>query len=263
MSGYLKLKGVGATYSQSSPLLVDARWYYNWGINPVIYPGVESVPMFWNGSNVGRSVGGNSPWVMWFNEPDLANQANMTPEYAASLWNQYISHYRQYHHVAPVATRFEWLETWIDMVAVMPDAIAIHPYVTAGMDAIAALRNQIDRAVSFANKHSIAEIWLTEWGMVHLDLAPQIQFMKDAIPVIESYDLITRYAWFQQSYRGDEPWAFSNCHNMSLEDYYTGKLTELGKIYRGNADCDFNRDGEIDILDLVRFAQSFGQKVTW
>ena len=260
--GYLNLKGVGATYAQSNPVLVGARWMYNWGINPPLFPGVESVPMFWNGNNVGKPVGGNSPWIMWFNEPDLASQANMTPEYAALLWNTHIGDYPGKLHVAPSSTRVAWLEEFMSSISRKPDAISIHPYIWKGND-WGLFATQLDWWTAFAHSHGIGQIWITEFGLVTSDYAEMKKFMKTAIPVIQSFSLVTRYAWFQQSYKGSEPWAFSNCYNMSLEDYYTGALTALGDIYRGNEACDLNRDGEIDILDLVRFAQSFGQKVTW
>ena len=262
MAGYLKLKGVGATYSQSTPALVGATWYYDWGLNPPVYPGIEAIPMIWGGSTAGKPVGGNSPWIMWFNEPNGASQSNLTPIAAAELWNKNIGVYPGKLHVAPSPTQTSWLKEFLPLVDRKPDALSIHPYLFGAAD-WGLFDAQVAGWTSLAMLYDIGQIWVTEFGLVTEDYDAMQSFMQYAILALQSFELVTRYAWFQQSYRGSEPWAFQNCYNMSLEDYYTGKLTELGKIYRGNAACDLNRDGEIDILDLVQFAQSFGQEVTW
>ena len=259
---YLKLKGVGATYSQSTPALVGAKWYYDWGLNPPVYPGIEAVPMIWGASSAGKPVGGNSPWVMWWNEANGASQANLTPTAAAELWNKNIGAYPGKLHVAPSATQTSWLKEFLPLVDRKPDALSIHPYMWKGND-FGLFAAQLGGWSSFARAYGIGQLWITEFGLVTDDPLAQQKFMRDAIPVIASFELVTRYAWFQQSYRGNESWAFSNCANMSLEDYTSHKLTALGKIYRGNKACDLNNDGQIDILDMVRIAQEFGQSTTW
>jgi hypothetical protein len=63
---------------------VKAAWQYDWSANPLPCA-VENVPMLW--SSV-KDVGGNSQWIMGFNEPDLKGQANIAAARAAQMWQQ-------------------------------------------------------------------------------------------------------------------------------------------------------------------------------
>jgi len=73
-------------------------WYYNWGATPLtLPPGVtmDFLPMAWNG-NAGFQTSissylaaGNRPWrVLALNEPNFTTQANMTPQSAATTYQQ-------------------------------------------------------------------------------------------------------------------------------------------------------------------------------
>ena len=53
--------------------------------------------------------------------------------------------------------------------------------------------------------------------------------MKAMQAYFDSEPMITRTAWFQLSYRGNEPWAFGDACNTSIVDFDTGELTEIGK----------------------------------
>ncbi len=73
-------------------------WYYNWAPTPngVKAPkGVDFVPMIWGKDSVtkanlaaAKKHGKQSNTLLGFNEPDLAEQSNMTPQQALDLWPQ-------------------------------------------------------------------------------------------------------------------------------------------------------------------------------
>jgi len=73
-------------------------WYYNWGANPLtLPPGVtmDFLPMAWNGnSGFQTSISsylsaGNRPWrVLALNEPNFTTEASMTPQSAATTYEQ-------------------------------------------------------------------------------------------------------------------------------------------------------------------------------
>jgi hypothetical protein len=82
------------------------------------------------------------------------------------------------------------------------------------------------------------------------------------VEVLPDYQTVTREAWFQLTYKGDEPWAFGIEDNTSLAGYFDGQLTPFGVIYKEQmAGCygDLNGDGIIDILDIVGVCSRFGQ----
>lgn len=270
------MNGVGATYHQCSYMpMIGAKWYYDWSSNPPICDGVEAVPMIYGASSAGKPVGGNSSWILWFNEPELTGQNNyLTPEQAAQLWNDNVDKYPGKKHVSPGVTDLVWLSRFLSLVSRKPDAIAIHYYAWRGLDAeIARTTEFLRQAVDLAQRYGIGEVWLTEWAALPgymPDAAEYMRWMlKEGLP---SFPIITWEAMFQLSYMGTESWALGIDNNTSLVDYYTGQITEFGQVYKDavgstiNPDwdeaSDLNKDGIVDILDLSRVAAHFRQKKT-
>ena len=53
---------------------VDATWYYNWSPVSNNCPGIEFIPMIWNGANIDNILANlpeGSDWLLGFNEPNL------------------------------------------------------------------------------------------------------------------------------------------------------------------------------------------------
>ena len=98
-----KLGLAGGTVAQANAL--GASWMYDWSATPPTAEyGIESVPMIGNADRVAYDLGGNSVWILGFNEPDLAVQSNITPEYAAQLWRQIETRYPQRKLVSPAVS---------------------------------------------------------------------------------------------------------------------------------------------------------------
>lgn len=90
-------------------------------------------------------------------------------------------------------------------------------------------------AVTWAQARDVPEVWITEFA--HLPCWPEgdagiIEFMETMVAHYRADPTITRWAWFQNSYHGDEPWAFGSYCNTSLVDIDTGELTAFGEAYR-------------------------------
>jgi len=95
-------------------------------------------------------------------------------------------------------------------------------------------------------------IWITEWNLVpnyldrnqdgeieqvHYTIEQQEEFMRQAIPLLESLDYVERYAWFGlYGDFEDDNW------KCNLLDQETDELTSLGEAYRdlttSQADCE-------------------------
>ena len=82
--------GVGAELAASG-----ASWYYNWSATPhgIDTPaGVTFVPMIKDSSDVNAAtlneVKSEGHYLLGFNEPDVANEANMSVSQALALWPQ-------------------------------------------------------------------------------------------------------------------------------------------------------------------------------
>ena len=64
---------------QEEVAALNVSWILQWGTRPQLFPGIESVPMIWDARSIGQPLGGNSAWLLGFNETDLWDQAKMTP----------------------------------------------------------------------------------------------------------------------------------------------------------------------------------------
>jgi len=262
LPGGRQRKGVGSTYAQFDPTIVGAQWYYNWGRTPPLRQGCEAVPMLWGKGSIGKEIGGSSPWLMWFNEPDISGQANLSPQEAADLWNAHVDDYPGVFHLSPAVANIAWLRVWFTMINRKPDAIAIHPYVNPGMeDPVGHFRSVLAEASEFANQTVLDRVWITEFAMVSSCPDQIEEYMPKALAVIKEFPKVTRYAWFQLSYEGTEPWGFPQYANLSLLDYSTGQATRLGRLYAFNNRVDVNLDGKVDILDISAVGANFGREV--
>ena len=229
----LPVKGVGRHkyYPLDCQELRNAgvTWLYDWSVTPEVCAGIESVPMIYSAGSVGKPLGGNSPWVLGFNEPDLVSQSNITPEQAAILWAQVEAANPDKLLVAPAASR-EWLDAFYYFSCVeydrrpRADALAVHFYASGDVHEDAeALRQMLRTYRAKARDWGVEQVWLTEFG----HLTQPAAFLREVLPWIA--DECDRYAWFQWEYRGDEKWAFGVEHNTSL--WLDGALTEVGEVY--------------------------------
>jgi hypothetical protein len=256
--------------------IVGVKWYHDWSPNPPICAGIEAVPTIYNAAQAGKPVGGNSTYVMWFNEPDQEGQDNyLSPSQAAELWNNNIGAYPGKKHVSPGVINVTWLRDFLPLTNRKPDALSVHIYEWDTLD-VALLRAKmvLSDTLTLAQQYGINEIWVTEWaGLpawmgVDASLLFERRMLTEVFP---QFPQVTRQAWFQLSYRGDEPWAWGQNCNTSLVDYFAGTVTPFGQVYKevaGGATinpnwderADIVPDGEIDIKDLALVAGKFGQK---
>lgn len=232
-------KGIGATYSQCE-YMDGIGWYYNWGTALPACERVESVSMLWDETFVGNPLYGTSRWLMGFNEPELPSQANISPRDAAVLWREIESIYPSKYLVSPSVLYLSWLDRWYseyqNLYGRSPrvDAVGVHCY--GGWNALEAItlcKAKLEATITWAEERGIRQIWVTEYAYLPCMEGVQgsIDFMEAMREYFDSKEIITRDAWFQLSYRGDEPWAFGPHCNTSLVDFYTGRKTALGDAY--------------------------------
>jgi hypothetical protein len=233
-------KGVGLTYENcADALAVGATWQYRWVPLVINCPGLENVPMIWGASDVAKTVTGNSQWIMGFNEPDLATQANISPAKAATLWRTIEGKYpgRSLLAPAPSAAHPDWLvqfrNAYIGLYKTAPrlDGLAVHCYRWTAEDCISLTQWYLARAKEWG----ISEVWVSEFAFLpcgNRSIAQAEAEMEQYIQWMKGNPKITRYAWFASRIRGDEWWAFQprEC-NTPLLDFDRGSLTAFGNGY--------------------------------
>ncbi len=220
-------------------------WSYNWSLTQssifdeaIAEQQVDFCPMAWNGVNESsiREYVTRHPeceYILAFNEPNLTDQANMTPQQAADKWPalksiadelglKIISPAMNYGTLQGYSDPIVWLDEFFKLVPISDiDGISVHCY----MPSATALKSYIERFKKY-NK----PVWLTEFcaweGNITKD--SQKQFMSDVINYLESCSLVERYAWFIPR-TGGGPDSFP--YMSLLKNAYPVEISDLGMIY--------------------------------
>ncbi|UJA14111.1 sigma-70 family RNA polymerase sigma factor [Streptomyces collinus] len=210
-------KGVGVwTFNGVSQALAasGARWYYTWNTQ---HQGVTTaksasfVPMIWGASSVtdaalaqARAAG---PYLLAFNEPDFAQQSNMSVDQALRLWPKLMEAGKILGSPA-VATGAGTPGGWLDRFMAgaaergyRVDFITLHWY---GGDfrtphAVEQLKSYLTSV--YARYHK--PIWLTEYALIDFSqgtrfpsAAQQAAFVTASTKMLDRMPYVHRYAWF-------------------------------------------------------------------
>ena len=243
-------KGVGTWYFNGvDQALANVRavWFYNWYPTPngVTAPaGMQFVPMIWDASSADRGVGTIAQAVgdvlLGFNEPDRADQSNLSVQEALDLWPKLEATGKRLGSPA-TADRASAPGSWFDqfMVGVASkglrvDFICLHWYGGTGANFDAASNTDALRAyVQSAHERYGRPVWLTEYSLINWGTAPrypsraqQAAFATASVAMLESLPFVERYAWFSMP-----PWVDPD-ETVSLYQN-GGTATEVGVAYRG------------------------------
>ncbi|MEE6257254.1 sigma-70 family RNA polymerase sigma factor [Plantactinospora sonchi] len=211
-------KGVAVwNFSGVSQALANsgASWYYTWAAHHdgVTTPrGVQFVPMIWGrdhvtSANLARAKNAG-PYLLGFNEPDLAGQAEMSVEEALDLWPKLQATGSRLGSPA-VAFGGDRAGGWLDRFMVgakerghRVDFIALHWY---GGDfrtanAVSQLRSYLQAVYERYRK----PIWLTEFALIDFSSGQarfpsqqqQAAFVTAAAKMLGGLSYLQRYAWF-------------------------------------------------------------------
>ena len=192
----------------------STSWCYNWGVSDgkksSEYRTANNMtycPMMWSGVNLDGinnyvKAHPETEWLLAFNEPNLTDQANMTPSEAAAKWPD-VMQAKQLTGRKLVSPAMNWgtLSGWSDGVAWLRsffnqsgvsvndvEAVAMHAY----MSSAAAVYNDACRYKVFGKP-----VWITEFcnNNASTETTQQL-FMSQCLHEFEQDDMIGRYAWF-------------------------------------------------------------------
>lgn len=221
----------------SSVTTMNAFWEFAWGPIPPNCAGIENVPMIWGTGDMNTTVTGNSQWIMGFNEPDNAGQANLTPSQAAVLWRQIEQKYPTRKLLSPASNGdiANWLSdfrtAYFNTYGTWPrlDGIAIHCYRWFASQCIPWVQqNEV-----WANAWGVPEIWVTEFSFATTSPSSPSQSLQEQHTFatwLEGQAQVTRFGWFASRIQGTEWWFLPGFHTP-LVDYATGAPTAYGNVY--------------------------------
>lgn len=235
-------------------LAPGVSWYYNWGTAPKINLSVAAIkstyqldyfPMIWNANNNPAAMTAyllanpGIRYLLLMNEPNLTDQANLSPAAAAVQWPLYeaIAKATGVKLVGPAVTwgtmaNFSdpvvWMDAFIDAYqdanggrSPQIDYLAFHWYDYG-------LAGQLDRLVKYGKPFWVTEManWHSQTDGAQIDtLAKQKTQMTEMVALCEGRADVFRYAWFiGRMTPGADP------HFTSLLGA-DGVLTELGQLY--------------------------------
>ena len=188
--------------------LVVALWNYDWGTGATSTANVEYIPMQWGGG-YNTSINGKqgSSQVLGYNEPDQANQANMSVATAVSYWPYLMQSGLRVGSPAvsdnsAAGTGVSWLYSFMGVATNLGyrvDFVPVHSYrcnYTA-----AQLSNYLAGIYQTIGK----PIWLTEynfgadWCSPDNDTNQTVEatYISSYISMLESCPFVERYAIYQ------------------------------------------------------------------
>ena len=245
-------RGVAFSFTQVTDLPLMSpyiSWDYNWGNTPSNDAALwfdsnemDFCPMCWNGNYSTDKIRAfvaahpNTKYLLAFNEPNLTDQANMTPSKAAELWPpvvalakelnlKLVSPAMNYGTLAGYSDPVKWLDEFFAQPNVDINdiyAISIHCY----MSSASAVQGYVEKFEKY-NK----PIWMTEfcaWDPVPGSVTTQMDYMCAVLNYLEANPKVERYAWFipRSGNKVDSP-----PYMQLLTHDYPADLTDLGKMY--------------------------------
>ncbi|MCO5979295.1 glycoside hydrolase family protein [Ideonella sp. NS12-5] len=205
--------------------------------------GMEFVPMLWNGSFDDAQVLQalrDDPGIrhlLVLNEPNLSDQANLTPDQAAALWPRFEA-IAQATGVQIIGPQITWgtLAGYADPVVWLDAFYATYRGANAGRDPHIdglgfhwydyGLADQLDRLTKYGKPFWVTEManWHSGDGDAQIDSSAKQQAqMSDMVATCEARADVLRYAWFTGRWSPDP-------HFTSVLAA-AGTLTELGQHY--------------------------------
>lgn len=228
----------------------SVSWCYDWGHNfhkaerreLLADMGIEYVPMVWgagyNFDNLMALSEGGATYLLGYNEPNLNDQAKMTPAQAAKSWPNLVSVAKSlgYKIVGP-AVNYGTLEgygdpvKWYDDFLAQPnvnlediDAIAVHAYMPGGIN----IKQLMIRKFAKYGK----PLWLTEFANPDAkNPSQQAQSMQEMVAYLEADPAVERYAWFMDTITYPQAPHFPLVTGPELGTSPTAQITDLGVLY--------------------------------
>jgi hypothetical protein len=176
-------------------------------------------------------IGGNSQYLLTFNEPDIGGQSGLSPIKAAFMYYFIQLKFPHFKLMSPAPSHLdvEWLvrfrKAYIEMWGSPPrlDGLAVHCYAEASF-CIPTVR----KAVNWCNEwEGCQEVWVTEYAWWEGEWRNEVQTFLDWC---KSEPTVSRVYWFA-SYVGGKEWWGKGFRGASLSDR-NGTLTPKGEFFK-------------------------------
>ena len=268
---WISKKGLCDINHEQYLMLIDnsnSWWYYDWGNSDSSKLNTEYTPMSWGASGADDQSDIDKykskkkvTHVMGFNEPDNCNGQS------GQWWNLCIpdTSVLYYNNLMKTGLRLvspgcreeawnDWLDTF-NILAIQQntriDVIAVHWYDWGGNPTNtpnANPQNIFNRFKNYlSNVHSLYNlpIWITEFnGNVNRTDSVNLEFMKLALPYLDTLSYVERYAWFPSN---SIQQFINSFGNLTLEGLYYAEHKSSpsikNNIYANRNNLNINDEG--------------------
>ena len=244
-------------------------WCYNWAHTPLDNAtwtalkenGMTFYPMVWNAGfsqdNLATfpAADPSSEYILGYNEPNLKDQANMTPATAGQNWPGLVSASENigmklvgpavnYGTLEGYGDPVVWYDEFLQQSGVSIDdidAIALHSYMPSGES----LKSLMIRKFSKYGK----PLWLTEYANGEAqDVTTQMHFCQEATIYLEADPAVEKYAWFMDSTGSNTKPHFPMISNDETSiGGQPSSITDLGRLYIGLSTLDKDHWYDVDV----------------
>jgi len=225
-------------------------WWYNWHTQPNhdveghctcatdCGPAPETpafVPMIWGyhednpwHDDESDPVAEKYPIILGFNEPNHADQSDISPETAAAAWIEIQEMYpdRLLVSPAPAGGNTNWFDPFFqacEELGCRIDYLATHDYEGKA-------NHVMNRLEMLYNRYG-KKIWLTEFAKCCTRSLQEVEdFVKEIIPRLEAADFVFRYSWFitrRKNWSSDISSFNSSQKIAEGNDWYLDKVNQL------------------------------------
>jgi hypothetical protein len=210
-SGKSGKRGVAYNDAKLTDCLVSSpavSWGYNWGSSSSgLSDSVKFIPTLWGpkseftndwSKNAQSAIDSGSTHLFSFNEPDLSEQANLSPSEAAAAYKEYMEPFAGKAKLcAPSVTNgggsmgLSWLSSFLESCSDCTiDCVNIHWYDSA--ENTEYFKKHVNDAADIA---SGKQIFISEFAATGSD--DQITtFLEEVMPWMDSNDAVGGYAYF-------------------------------------------------------------------
>jgi len=223
---------------------LNVSWHYSWNNEflPQEPADVEFAPMIWGAwADTAKVLAkidyiknlkdeGKVKYMLGFNEPDKADQANMSVKTALAYWPKLESVNLPLGSPACANPTGEWMQTFMQEATKRNcriDFVCVHWY---GGISVSGFLSRLQEIHELYKK----PIWITEFASADWGASSPaenkhtkteiLNFMKEALPALDDLEYVQRYAWFSAD-ENNGPLGNSALFNSS------NQLTTLGKYY--------------------------------
>lgn len=244
----VKKKGVCSTNNTEIDSIQNTTWFYDWNDKDQSTPTREYAPMafMWystRDSSIAKLINKDSiTHYIAFNEPDVTGPSRMFVSQAIPAYKNMLK--AGLRMGSPSASYRIWQDTFARVAKAQKlgiDYVCVHwydwgAYMTTHPDSVVSASGILSRFKSFLEAvydYYRKPIWITEFNAnIHRTDSVHHEFMKIALPWLDSCHFVERYAYF-----------FGN-DIRSINP--NGTLTTAGLIYKNHASVDAYPENIID-----------------